>query len=202
MSLAPDDPQGLPSVGGAHVRPGTPATEEYTPDIGTSGAPTSPLPGDGPTPVGGRPAAGNHRDPQGLSLGELFAEVSRDLTTLLRQEVDLAKAEAMESAKRAGRGTGMLGGAAYAGGMTLLFLSIALWWALGNATGYGWSALIVAALWAVVAAVMASVGRKELRRAPGMPETADSLKKIPSALSGNDSGGMRGTDVRGKETNR
>jgi|GEM_PF-471048 len=184
MSLGPDDRSGLPSVGGAHVRPGTPDDRDRTPGTGTSGTGTPPGGGAG---IGGQgaPAAGHHRDPEGLSLGELFAEVSRDLTALLRQEVDLAKAEAMTSAKRAARGSGMLGGAAYAGGMTLLFLSIALWWAIGNATGYGWSALIVAVLWVIVSAILAVVGRGELRRTPGMSETADSLKKVPSALSPN-----------------
>ena len=45
----------------------------------------------------------------------------------------------------------MFGGAAFAGYMGILFLSIALWWALGNAIGHGWSALVVAVLWLVVA---------------------------------------------------
>ena len=49
----------------------------------------------------------------------------------------------------------MLAGAATAGHFALLFLSIAAWWAIGNATGRGWSALIVMAVWAVVAAVLA-----------------------------------------------
>ena len=79
---------------------------------------------------------------------------------------------------------GMLSGAAYGGGMVLLFLSIALWWALGNLMGYGWSALVVAAVWAVIAGVLALVGKKELQRAPGMDQTTESLKKIPHALRG------------------
>ncbi|WP_245885829.1 phage holin family protein [Xylanimonas oleitrophica] len=121
-----------------------------------------------------------------MSLGELFAEVSRDLSTLIRQEIELAKAEATVSAKKAGKGAGMLGGAGYAGHLTVLFGSIALWWALGTLIGLGWSALVVAVLWGVVAAVLASRGRKELRSTPGMPETTDSLKKIPQALQGNE----------------
>lgn len=132
------------------------------------------------------PAAGQHGDPTGLSVGELVAEVSRDLSTLVRQEVELAKAEAMQTARRAGKGAGMLGGAAYAAGITLLFVSIAIWWWLGDLIGLGWSALVVAALWAIVAAVLASRGRTELREAPGMPETTDSLKKIPDALRGHE----------------
>lgn len=127
-------------------------------------------------------------DPQGgqPSLGELFSDITRDMSTLLRQEVQLAKAEATASARRAGKGAGMFAGAGVAGHMVLLFLSIALWWALGTQIGHGWSALIVAAVWAVVAAVLASVGRSEMKKIEGLPETVDSVKKIPHALQGHE----------------
>ena len=62
----------------------------------------------------------------------------------------MAKAEVQQSAKRAGKGAGMLSGAAVAGYFVVLFASLALWWAIGAATGLGWSALIVAVIWAVV----------------------------------------------------
>jgi hypothetical protein len=120
------------------------------------------------------------------SVGELVSEVSRDLSTLIRQEIELAKAEATQSAKRAGKGAGMFGGAGVAGHMVLLFLSLALWWALGTVMGGGWSGLIVAALWAVVAAVLAARGRSEIKAVEGLPQTADSVKKIPDALRGHE----------------
>src|SRR4051794_3632498 len=87
----------------------------------------------------------------GTSLGDLLSEVTRDLSTLMRQEIELAKAELKQSASRAGKGAGMLGGAGYAASMTILFLSIALWWALGTLIGGGWSGVVVALIWAVVA---------------------------------------------------
>jgi hypothetical protein len=70
--------------------------------------------------------------------------------------------------------------------MVLLFLSVALWWALGAVMGRGWSAVVVAVLWAIVAAVLAARGRKELRTVEGMPETTDTLKKIPNAVRGHE----------------
>jgi hypothetical protein len=79
------------------------------------------------------------------SIGELLSEVSQDISTLMRQEVELAKAEFKQSATRAGKGAGMFAGAGLAGHMVLLFGSIALWWALGDSMGHGWSALVVAA---------------------------------------------------------
>lgn len=120
------------------------------------------------------------------SVGELVGEVSRDLSTLVRQEIELAKAEAKQSAQRAGKGAGMFGGAGVAGHMVLLFLSLALWWALGTVMGLGWSGLVVAALWAVVAVVLALRGKKELQAVEGMPRTADTVKKIPDALRGHE----------------
>ena len=120
------------------------------------------------------------------SLGDLISEVTTDLSTLMRQELELAKAELQQSASRAGKGAGMLGGAAIAGYFVLLFASIALWWAIGAATGLGWSALIVAVVWGIIAAVLAITGRNSLKSVRGIPRTADTVKKIPDALKGND----------------
>ncbi len=92
----------------------------------------------------------------------------------------------MASAKRMGRGAGMVGGAGYAGGMAVFFLSLALWWALGTVLGFGWSALVVAGVWAVVAVVLAVRGRDEMTTSRGMTGTVDSLKKIPNALRGHE----------------
>lgn len=125
-------------------------------------------------------------DPATSSLGDIFAEVSRDLSTLVRQEIELAKAEATTSAKRASRGAGMFAGAWMAVNLALLFLSVALWWGLGAVMGRGWSALVVAVLWALIAGVLAMRGRTEVRTVSGMPETVESIKKIPNALQGHE----------------
>jgi len=128
-------------------------------------------------------------DPQARSLsnvGDLFADISRDLSTLIRQETELAKAELRQTATQAGKGAGMLGGAAVAGHFVLLFLSIAAWWGLGNEIGRGWSALVVAAVWAIVAAVLASKGKREMKQAKGLPQTTQTAREIPDALKGNE----------------
>ena len=120
------------------------------------------------------------------SLGDLLGEVSRDISTLMRQEVELAKAELKQSATRAGKGAGLLGGAGYAGAMAVLFLSIALWWALGTLIGNGWSGLAVAVLWGIIAGVLFLVGRSKLKEVEGLPQTVDSLKKIPDPVKKNE----------------
>ncbi|GAA3311287.1 phage holin family protein [Arthrobacter ramosus] len=119
---------------------------------------------------------------ESTSLGDLLGEVTRDISTLMRQEVELAKAELKQSTAQAGKGAGMLAGAGVAGHFVLLFLSLALWYALGELMGLGWSAVVVAVLWAIVAAAMASIGRKELKAVKGMPQTAETIQEIPETL--------------------
>jgi hypothetical protein len=120
------------------------------------------------------------------SLGDLVGEVSRDLSELMRKELELAKAELSESAKRAGAGAGLLGGAGYAGAMAVFFLSVALWWGLGDLIdSLGWSAVIVAVIWAIVAAILYAVGRKRLKTVQGAPKTVETVKEIPDALKRN-----------------
>lgn len=120
------------------------------------------------------------------SLGDLLGEVTRDLSELMRQEINLAKAELKESGARAGKGAGMLGGAGYAALMAILFLSIALWWALGDLVGRGWSGVIVGVLWGAIAAVLFVLGRSQLKKIQGAPQTAETLGKIPDALKRNE----------------
>jgi hypothetical protein len=120
-----------------------------------------------------------------VSFGELLGNVSQDLSTLLRQELALAKAELKVEASKAGKSAGMLGAAGFAGYMVLLFASIAVWWALANVMDEGLSALVVAAIWAVAGGVLYSAGRRKLREMNPKPErTVDTLKQVPDALKG------------------
>lgn len=131
------------------------------------------------------PHTAAHAKADATSLGDLLGEVTRDMSTLMRQEVELAKVELKQSATRAGKGSGMLAGAGVAGHFVLLFLSLALWWALGNIMGLGWSGVVVAVIWGIVAAVLAALGRKEINAIKGMPQTAETLQEIPPTLKPN-----------------
>lgn len=118
-------------------------------------------------------------------LGELLSDVSKDLSTLFRQEIALAKAELTESAKKAGKGAGMFGGAGLTALFALLFISIAAWWALGYLVGNAWSALIIAVIYGIIAAVLALQGRKQMKEIKGAPQTVETAKEIPDALKPN-----------------
>jgi hypothetical protein len=127
-------------------------------------------------------------DPSLRSVGEVLGDITSDLSTLLRQEVELAKAELRESVDHAKAAGGMFAGAGVAGHLALIFLSLALWWGLGDLVdSLGWSAVVVGLLWAVAAAVLAAMGRTRMRRAtPVAPRTVDTAREIPDALKGHE----------------
>lgn len=129
----------------------------------------------GSAPIGD---SGSDTGSSSASLGEIVGEITTDLSTLVRQELALAKAELKEEATKAGAGVGMLGGAGLAGYFLLLFLSVALMAALDALMPLGWAALIVAVLWGIVAAVLASRGRAKLKTVNPVPEqTMETLKE-------------------------
>ncbi len=134
---------------------------------------------------GNQTAAGSAGRPEveGTSVGQLLGEVTKDLSTLMRQELELAKAELTVEAKKAGQGAGMFGAAGFSGYMVLLFGSLALMWGLSNVMDTGWAGLIVAGVWAVVGAVTFAMGRSRFRQVHPKPErTVDTLQQVPSAL--------------------
>lgn len=126
------------------------------------------------TPAG--PAPGQPADPR--SLGEIVGDVASDLSTLIKQEMDLAKVEMKEEVTKAGKGAGLLGGAGVAGHFVLLFLSLTVVFALDVGLPLWASALIVTALWGIAAAVLAVTGRAALKRSnPQLPQTQQTLKE-------------------------
>jgi hypothetical protein len=125
------------------------------------------------------PAAGHHgTDLSDVSVGELMGEIAADLSSLMRQEVELAKAEVKAEVTKAGKAAGMLGGAGFAGYMVLLLGSLTIAFALGDRIGWGWGALIVTAIWAVVGVILGVTGRKQLQNINPKPElTTESIKE-------------------------
>jgi hypothetical protein len=127
----------------------------------------------------------------GRSIGELMRQVTEDLSTLMRKEVELAKAEVREEGKKAGKAAGFYGGAGFGGYMVALFLSIALWAGLSNVMDGGWAGLIVAIIWAVIAAVLYSMARSTARRVRGLKQTNETVQRIPEALKPDKEGVVR-----------
>ena len=122
----------------------------------------------------------------GRSIGSVLAGITANISTLLQQEVALAKAELRQSGTQAGKGIGLLAGAGVAGLLLLVFLSVSAWWGLGLYLGNEWSALVVAAVWAIIALILFLAGKAELKRIRGLPTTTETLSKVPPALKGHE----------------
>ena len=175
-------PAGASSAGGQQAYGGGPIDpstgQPYTEGYGSNHAVSGQL--GTPTTDDGRP------DIEGTSVGTLMGEVAKDLSTLMRQELELAKVEIKAEAVKAGTGAGLFGAAGFAAYFMVLFLSVALWWALSHLVGHSWSALIVAILWGIVAAVAALMGKKKFQQVNPKPErTVETLQQVPGALKPN-----------------
>ena len=117
-------------------------------------------------------------DVEGRSVGDLLGEVTGNLSKLMRQEVALAKVELKEEAAKAGKAGGLLGGAGAVGYLVLVFLSLALMFALDNAMGIGWAALLTAVLLGIVAALLFVIGRNRFKQInPTREQTVETLKE-------------------------
>jgi uncharacterized membrane protein YqjE len=123
------------------------------------------------------PASG--ADPRDQSIGELVKDLATETSTLVRQEIDLAKAEMTERGKRAGKGAGILGAAALVGLLAAGALTACLIAALDLAMATWLAALVVTVVFGAIAAVLAMTGRKQIQEAaPPVPEQAiDSVKE-------------------------
>ena len=123
-------------------------------------------------------AADDATDPRERSLGELVGNLSSQTSTLVRQEIELAKAELSQKGKVAGKGVGLLAGGAVFGLLALGALTAGLIALLDKAMATWVAALIVMALWAIVALVLAKAGQSALKRAtPPAPQTIETVKE-------------------------
>jgi hypothetical protein len=111
------------------------------------------------------------------SLGELVATATRDLSTLMRQEVELAKVEIKRDVIAAGKGAGMFGGAGVAALLGLLFVSISAAYGIEYlGVPLGCSFFAVGAIYLLAAGVLALTGRKNLSKIGPPDKTIETLK--------------------------
>jgi uncharacterized membrane protein YqjE len=114
-----------------------------------------------------------------VSFGELVGELTDELTTLFRKEIELAKTEVREEAGHAGKAAALLGGAALAGWLALLMLSLTLAWLLDDEADLdrALSFAIVGAVWVIGAIVLQAVARQRLAKIRGLPRTKATIKE-------------------------
>jgi uncharacterized membrane protein YqjE len=127
------------------------------------------------------PAASGGQDAR--SIGDIVGDIATDLSSMVRSELELAKTEAKAEVAKAGKGAGMFGGAALAGYFALLFLSLFVMYLLAEAMDVQWAALIVFGVWLAVAAVLAVLGRSQMKAVnPTLERTQKTLKETPQSL--------------------
>lgn len=120
---------------------------------------TSNAPSTRPDP---RPDVPSPEDP---TIGKLVADASRDISSLLRNEIALAKSELKVSVKNGGTGLGLFGAAAFLGVMALIMLSVGFAYLL-SMTGLhlAWCFLIVFAVYLLLAGLLAFLGFKKVKK--------------------------------------
>lgn len=113
----------------------------------------------------------------GTSLAELMGRLGDDVSSLVTTQLEIAKAELKQEATQGAKSAGLLGGGAFAGYLAVLMLSFALAWGLNDAFDNPWSGfLVVGVIWAIVAAVLASTGKKRMDQIRGPQATAAELQ--------------------------
>ncbi len=118
------------------------------------------------------------------SLGELVASMTEDARALVRGEVELAKAELAEVAKRSGTGVGLFGGAGVLAHLALVLLAVAAAFGLVAAGLHpGWAFLIVAVVVLLIAGLCALIGNNLIKKASKGPQrTVESVRESQRAL--------------------
>ena len=140
------------------------------PDYASEGSTSVGVTGSGPT--------GPDSDGGTRSIGQIVGDITADTSRLIRQEMDLAKAEMKQEVAKLGKGAGMFGAAGLAGWFALFFVSFAVVYLLDNWMPVELAALIVAVVWGIAAAVLALKGRKVIKAAdPALPTTQQTLKE-------------------------
>jgi len=111
------------------------------------------------------------------SLSALLSDVTGEIATLFRQEVELARVETSQQVSRAAKAGAMLGAAAVVGFLTLILLAFAAAWGLTEVVPEGVAFLIVGVVFGLVAAVLASAGKKKIASIRPVPDqTVQTLK--------------------------
>lgn len=123
------------------------------------------------------------------TVGQLVAETSREVGTLVKSHIDLAVAELKQTAVKAGTGVGMFVGAAVTALLAIIVLSIAAGYGLVAAgLGPAIAFVIVGGFWLLVTAILALIGLASLKKAKGLQRTPPAVKQTVASLKGHQQG--------------
>lgn len=121
------------------------------------------------------------------TIGRLVTDVSKDLSTLVSKEIELAKTELKVSVRAGGLGVALFAVAAFLGVLAIIMVSISIAYFInwnGDGLALHWAFLIVFGLYVLLAGVLALIGLKKVKKV-GPPERAiEQGRQIPAALKG------------------
>ncbi|MCW2736249.1 phage holin family protein [Nocardioides sp.] len=121
------------------------------------------------------------------TLGKLVMDAQRDISTLISQEIALAKSEIKVSVKHGGLGIGLFAGAAFLGLLAIVMLSVSIAYFIhwnGDGLDLHWAFLIVFGLYVLIAGLLAFIGIKQVKQVKAPEKAIKQGKQIPSALKG------------------
>lgn len=121
------------------------------------------------------------------TIGRLVTDASRDISSLISQEIALAKSELKVSIKTGGLGIGLFAAAGFVGVLAIIMLSVAFAYLIhwnGSGLSLHWAFLIVFAFYLLVAGLLAFLGIRTVKQVRGPEKAMRQGKEIPRALKG------------------
>jgi uncharacterized membrane protein YqjE len=121
------------------------------------------------------------------TIGRLVHDASRDISSLIQKEIQLAKSELKVSVKAGGTGIGLFAGAAFILVLAIIMLSVAFAYFIhwnGDGLALQWAFLIVFGAYALIAALMAYIGVRKVKQVKAPERAIDQGREIPKALKG------------------
>jgi hypothetical protein len=125
--------------------------------------------------------------PDDPTIGRLVADASRDISTLLSKEIELAKTELKVSIRTGGIGAGLLAAAAFVAVLGVIMLSFTIVYFInwgGSGLALHWAYLIVTLMWFIFAAIMVWIGVNKLKKVTPPEKAIEQGREIPKALKG------------------
>ncbi|GAA1913781.1 hypothetical protein GCM10009737_13880 [Nocardioides lentus] len=120
------------------------------------------------------------------TIGRLVADVSRDVSTLVSKEIQLAKSELKVSVTNGAVGVGFFGAAAFLGVLAVIMLSVAIAYFIhwnGDGLDLHWAFLIVFGFWLLLAAVLALLGVRKVKKVRGPQRAIKQAQETKKALT-------------------
>jgi len=120
------------------------------------------------------------------TIGRLVTDASRDISSLIQKEIQLAKSELKVSVKAGGTGVGLFAGAGFLAVLAIVMLSVSIAYFIHLAgLGLHWAFLIVFAFYVLVAAILVKIGITKVKQVRAPEKAIHQAQEIPRALKGN-----------------